>query len=111
MGTISLVRVASSVGLRQDKDTNLLALVAQDDVWLVGVLSGVENISIQDLSLEELVLGDDLVLNACIGEAFGKSLNHALLEGVKASLGFLIPKLFVEVNSLNGRDETILGQL
>jgi hypothetical protein len=99
------------VGLRQDKDTNLLALVAQDDVWLVGVLSGVEDISIQDLSLEELVLGDDLVLNACIGETFGKSLDHALLKGVKASLGFLIPKLFVEVNSFNGRDETILGQL
>lgn len=108
-----MVGVTGGVSLRENKDTDLLALVAHEDVWLVRVLPGIQDISVQNLSLEELVLGDDLVLNAGVGEALGERLHDPLLEGVEVGgLSLLVvAELLVQVLHLQGRDEAGLGQL
>lgn len=97
--------------LWENKDANLLALIAHEDVWLVRVLPRIQDISIQNLSLVKLVLSDDLVLNAGIGEALCERLHDALLEGVEASLSLLVAELLVEVLHLEGRYKAGLGQL
>ena len=81
-GTIGLQSVSRGRGLWQDEHTNLLTLISHQNVWSVGILSGIEHLCLKILGLIEIFLKDDLMFNTGVGEPLGQSLHDSLLEGV-----------------------------
>ena len=80
--TACLSGVPGGLGLWENENTNFLSFVAHEDIGLVRVFAGVQDIGVQRLILIEIIFQNKLMLNGCIGEPFRECLNNSLLERV-----------------------------
>ena len=103
------MRIAHRACLWEHEHSHLLSLVAHYDVWFVRIPILIQHISIQSLSLEQLIFDDDLVLDTGVGEALAHGLHDALFERVVLGHVLLETHAQVEIFTLQANQKALVG--
>ena len=111
MSAISLVSISSRINLWKHEDTDFVSLVSHDNVWFVRVLLGVQYLRLQGLSMKELILHNNLMLNGSISETLCQCLHDPLLERVVPGQVLLVANTHVELKPVQPSEQPLVSDL